>query len=501
MEKVELKEIEVIANVPKDISKFRVKWRKRMGEMVLKGHVIGVLYWNDANGVQQELKVVGETFGEIVMQCDEGFDLEDRCIAVLEPCKHSYVDSFTKLCTVCNEAVQQIKTYLFIDKGLTVPEKEALKSLEQVKKDLLAQKKLILILDIDNTLLHAAKRLEPYKDEDTFELKYPGARFVVKRRPFLKEFLNQMKVHFKIYLYTMASKQYALDVAREFGADITFNDKDILSFDDHKEGKKSLSKVLPGEESVVLILDDRIDVWENQANLVFTEPYFYFAEDRENKKLNIVKKNDIYLKFAAITLSKIHKAFFALHEVGMEADVRTIQSKIRENILSGVNAAFSGFPKHRDSDTPEIANTVLRSGGKVTQEVTATTTHLIVKQKCSTSKVKKATQLKIPIIHWHWLKYTERYGEALNIRTFDLNGEFADIQNDKERLLELMLSHNKTELKEAEIEAKVLPLFFPREEGKEVLKNDEIQEPLDGKLSLHDDEVDGEKAVKKVKTE
>jgi len=50
---------------------------------------------------------------------------------------------------------------------------------------------------------------------------------------------------------------------------------------------KEIEKILPTKDSIVLILDDRTDVWKdsNHDALINIYPYFFFYEQRSNSML------------------------------------------------------------------------------------------------------------------------------------------------------------------------------------------------------------------------
>merc|ERR1719334_2491174 len=98
-------------------------------------------------------------------------------------------------------------------------------------KSLLDQRKLLLVLDIDHTILHATTNPQAWqvseKMEGVFDFllpkkykKLPGAkgpppgvppslRYYVKIRPGFPEFLKRMKELFDIHVYTHAMRGYA----------------------------------------------------------------------------------------------------------------------------------------------------------------------------------------------------------------------------------------------------------------------------------------------------
>jgi len=72
---------------------------------------------------------------------------------------------------------------------------------------LLANKKLLLILDLDNTLLHASLMNQPLQKEDIEKHRLRMIKisqieyYVIKFRPFLIEFIHSVSELFNLFVY------------------------------------------------------------------------------------------------------------------------------------------------------------------------------------------------------------------------------------------------------------------------------------------------------------
>ena len=119
-------------------------------------------------------------------------------------------------------------------------------------------KKLVLVLDLDNTLLHSKEHpIYPYqlkrdgingnKLVDKLKSKYhiwaPGFSYLVKIRPFFREFIQQAMQLYDLYFYTAATRVYGnviLEVLKHEikqvisikEMEITFNSKRLITRDD-----------------------------------------------------------------------------------------------------------------------------------------------------------------------------------------------------------------------------------------------------------------------------
>jgi RNA polymerase II subunit A small phosphatase-like protein len=73
----------------------------------------------------------------------------------------------------------------------------------------LEQDKILLILDIDETLIHATK--EQLNQKHDFKIE----DYYVYKRPFLDEFISEIKLSFKIGIWSSASDQYVERIVQE----------------------------------------------------------------------------------------------------------------------------------------------------------------------------------------------------------------------------------------------------------------------------------------------
>ena len=82
------------------------------------------------------------------------------------------------------------------------------KQIEENKKNsLLKSKKLILVLDLDHTLVHTESGIINKPDVSRYQI--DGNYFTTKLRPHLSEFLEQLQSLYEMCVYTMGSHKYA----------------------------------------------------------------------------------------------------------------------------------------------------------------------------------------------------------------------------------------------------------------------------------------------------
>lgn len=86
--------------------------------------------------------------------------------------------------------------------------------------------------------------------------------------------------------------------------------------DNFSHDLKTLKRVVPYNDFMVLILDDRVDVWKGSKNLMYTKPYFFFDEKtiaEEGEFINVkCGQHDSFLYFITQNLQIIHATFYSL---------------------------------------------------------------------------------------------------------------------------------------------------------------------------------------------
>ena len=156
----------------------------------------------------------------------------------------------------------------------------------------------LLILDLDETLIHATK--EPVLFNWDFEIE----PYKVINRPFLKEFLNQIKKHYRIAVWSSASDDYVKkvvdhifpkDYPLEFvwGRSKCTQQFDLQSIDDlgysdyynHLNYAKILKKVKKGKfakiEDILIVDDTPKKSKYNYGNAIFPSEFTGDLKDNE----------------------------------------------------------------------------------------------------------------------------------------------------------------------------------------------------------------------------
>ena len=181
--------------------------------------------------------------------------------------------------------------------SLTVSQDEASKVEDEAKRRLLASKKLSLVVDLDQTIIHAT--VDPtvaewqkdesnpnhnaVKDVRAFQLvdDGPGARgcwYYIKLRPGLRDFLETVSKIYELHIYTMGTRAYAQNIANIIDPERRIFGDRILSRDESGSlVAKNLQRLFPVDTKMVVIIDDRGDVWKWNDNLIKVTPYDFFV--------------------------------------------------------------------------------------------------------------------------------------------------------------------------------------------------------------------------------
>ncbi|KAJ2115178.1 CTD phosphatase Fcp1 [Coemansia sp. RSA 922] len=245
----------------------------------------------------------------------------DVLVEITVPCGHGAV--FNGLCGLCGKDVSGIDTSglpdshanidMFHDAtGLKVSYEVAANIDADTRNSLWDQKKLSLIIDLDQTIIHANATLDPNfegwlidnydgpqingkgkekeasedetppvarlpSDVGSFYLSDSPLRYYIKMRPGLQDFLERISQLYEMHIYTMGTKPYANAVAAMIDPERRYFNGRILSRDESGSmTRKTLKRLFPVDTSMVVILDDRADVWEWSPNLIKVHPYEFF---------------------------------------------------------------------------------------------------------------------------------------------------------------------------------------------------------------------------------
>lgn len=231
-----------------------------------------------------------------------------QLVEIEEPCTHEV--QFGMLCVNCGKDMTEVD-YLTQERNvdratvnmthdntaLLVSQREAAKAEEHSRDRLLKGRKLSLIVDLDQTVIHTTcertiaewqedpnnPNYDAVKDVKGFQLADDNVAHVaanwyyVKMRPGLKDFFDRMSQLYEMHVYTMATRAYAQAVAKIIDPDRRYFGDRILSRDENYTDKlKSLHRLFPTNTDMVVIIDDRADIWHYSPNLVRVPVFNFF---------------------------------------------------------------------------------------------------------------------------------------------------------------------------------------------------------------------------------
>lgn len=200
-----------------------------------------------------------------------------------EKCSHSvYIKGLCGNCGVRLDPPQSSSSVSMIHSvpELKVSEEYAKEIGKADQERLINERKLVLLVDLDQTILHTTHE-EVKNDPNVHSFKlWPGhPTYYTKLRPFLQEFLDEMLHLYELHIFTFGCRLYAHKIAsiidpnqRYFGNRILSRDESV----DQYSKRGNLNNLFPCGDAMVCIIDDRSDVWREAGNLIRVKPYSYF---------------------------------------------------------------------------------------------------------------------------------------------------------------------------------------------------------------------------------
>jgi RNA polymerase II subunit A-like phosphatase len=265
-----------------------LKWKVSEGSTVSIGRVILLYDFDGASKEEQrKLKVTqAGTIHKIVAQ--EGAIVNPgESLCELKECTHPTV--MNDMCAECGTDLRKNDVTITASvpmvhaiPDLKVSEELAQKLGKADAERLIKDRKLVLLVDLDQTLIHTTNdNIQPnIKDVYHFQLYGPNSPWYYTRlRPRTHEFLSNIYPLFELHICTFGARNYAHMIAAFLDGDQKFFSNRILSRDecfDPTSKKANLKALFPCGDNMVCIIDDREDVWSNASNLIHVKPYHFF---------------------------------------------------------------------------------------------------------------------------------------------------------------------------------------------------------------------------------
>jgi len=304
------------------VFEYKFKWMKEVGDS-FRGETreeeqVTLVSWESpADGKLTEWRI------------HEGATIEKDapCMVIEESCTHEI--QFQGLCAICGKDMTEMDwssdkpetsratiNMTHDSTGLTVSSNLAARVEHATQRRLLEQRKLSLVVDLDQTIIHACieptigewqsdpnnPNYEAVKDIKSFQLNDDGPRglatgcwYYIKMRPGLAEFLETMVDMYEMHVYTMGTRAYAINIAKLIDPEKKYFGDRVISRDENGNIiSKNLHRLFPVSTDMVVIIDDRSDVWpRNRPNLVKVTPYDFFKGIGDINSSFLPKRQDI----------------------------------------------------------------------------------------------------------------------------------------------------------------------------------------------------------------
>ncbi|KAK4208082.1 RNA polymerase II subunit A C-terminal domain phosphatase [Rhypophila decipiens] len=321
------------------------------------------------------------------------------CMTVKEECPHDV--QFSGLCARCGKDMTEVNwaadtrdadrapiSMVHDQTSLTVSKTQAVRTEETLQRRLLQSRKLSLVVDLDQTIIHACidptvgewqrdptnPNYESVKNVKTFQLEdgprgvARGCWYYIKMRPGLEEFLQRISTMYELHVYTMGTRAYAQNVARIVDPNRKLFGNRVISRDENGNMyAKSLQRLFPVSTDMVLIIDDRADVWpNNRTNLIKVSPYEFFKGIGDINSSFLPKRQDLLTDApgpAAANGKSAKEAKEAIPEspavtqLQLEEQERTLEKQIKERPLQILQEKLD-----KEEEEAEKASTVSEDG-------------------------------------------------------------------------------------------------------------------------------------------
>ncbi|KAF7684319.1 RNA polymerase II subunit A C-terminal domain phosphatase [Astathelohania contejeani] len=355
----------------------------------------------------------------------------------MHQCKHPI--RLGTLCGVCgkdmSDTSDSLYCPLYTTDAILATKEEASKIINQEVDD----NKLILILDLDQTLIHASMNphiedliskhssssIDPLQSEidSIHSFVIDNINYYIKLRPHLSDFLKKLQPFYQFFVYTMGNRIYAnkvisiIDPTGEY-----FGDRIVTRDENLGMLSKSIERIVPNYTERVVILDDRADVWKFSKSLVLIKPYYFFVEGdinnpdlmHKNTKHEIIdkqildppinKKKLIYANFYDTELAILMNYFETLHTKYFNTNNKSVKHILKETkkaVFKGLKFYISDFNRGY-INRKYIKGLIILHGGKIKRRINKQIS-FIISEKENPEIIEKGRKYKRNIIHYKWV--------------------------------------------------------------------------------------------------
>ncbi|CAH8667931.1 unnamed protein product [Schistosoma curassoni] len=248
---------------------------------------------DDASG---KIDIRAPGYGWVTKMKDEGAVVVPGCVLFnFLPCTHHVV--MKDLCAECGANLRReggISGERITDASASIPMVHAIPELHvsetvadeialQDQQSLLAARKLVLLVDLDQTIIHTTNDPKAFKYKNVHRYRLPGSPLVyhTRLRPHLEKVLDCLSQYYQMHICTFGNRVYAHQLASMIDPKRRYFSQRILSRDEcfnPVTKSANLKALFPRGLNLVCIIDDRGEVWDWSSNLIHVKPYRFFPD-------------------------------------------------------------------------------------------------------------------------------------------------------------------------------------------------------------------------------
>jgi len=264
----------------------------RTGSLLSQGKVV-LVYKLDGQETVQVGKVKSSSMGrvvEVMVRKGDTIKPGQEVVKFTGGCQHPTI--MKEMCAECGADLSKLDTKT-VDMGASVAMVHAIPELKVSNSEakdlgredltrLSLDRKLVLLVDLDQTLIHTTNDSIPPNLKDVYHFQLYGQQspwYHTRVRPGTAAFLQKISAMYELHICTFGARLYAHTIAAYLDPDKKFFSHRILSRDecfDPRSKTANMSALFPCGDSMVCIIDDREDVWNFAPNLVHVKPYHFF---------------------------------------------------------------------------------------------------------------------------------------------------------------------------------------------------------------------------------
>jgi FCP1-like phosphatase family protein len=348
-------------------------------------------------------------------------------------CEHSIL--FYTICVNCGEVLDKpYENRLDPDETtLTVSFEEIRRRNLNLEKELIREKKLALVIDLDKTLIDTTTvfsledadnliALDKHaKRSDFVVFQLDDTIFVVRLRNNVRAFLHEISPFFRLQIYTGSQANYARRILKEIDPDASLFGNRIWSITKEEKKRyqlenkyeKNIKNLFPVSDRLVLVLDDTPSVWyTDEGNTIFKgliqiKPYHYFIQPGLIAPATIAQESlhdNTLMQMKSVLLS-VHELFYATFNES-ESHVLISLAEEKAAVFDRLHFLFVGCWEDGDTHSKEFYTLKAEEfGANVLDSFAPYITHIIVGGKGPDEQCVQALNYNgIYIVSYYWFE-------------------------------------------------------------------------------------------------